>query len=307
MAKPTEVRGLSSATPMPEAARAFLVARLADVQRHLGKLGTRLKPDDVHDARVATRRLRAALTMLGDRRRVREADRVVKDLQDALGAVRDLQVQLDGFGKLSDQAGPLERTALRHLRQALAGELLPRAEALKEAMPRWERRGVEVLGRLEALEPKGRLGGHRFRLTLIAGLERLEARVIGAQEDPSPTPMHQLRKMVKRFRYLLELLEPAMPGEIEEIQGHLIPLQESLGNLHDTDVRLAVVDAHGDVRSQGTDSLLQRLRGDRDRQAQEVLRALETWEEEAVALRAQVLLSASPLKREGGPRAADRE
>ena len=47
-------------------------------------------------------------------------------------------------------------------------------------------------------------------------------------------------------------------------------------------------------------------RGERDRQAQDVLRALESWEEEAIALRTQVLLSASPLKRGAGRRAGGR-
>ena len=145
-----------------------------------------------------------------------------------------------------------------------------------------------------------------MRDRLIAELEELEARVIEAQQDPSATPMHELRKGVKKFRYALELLEPAMPVEIGEILGALVPLQETLGTLHDTDVRLELVDDHGDASSQGTDAVLRRLRTDRDRQAQDVLRALESWEEEAVALRSQVLLSASPLKRGGGRRGAGR-
>jgi CHAD domain-containing protein len=306
MAKPTPIRGLQATTPMPEAARAFLAGRLADVKRHLGKLKTRLDPEQVHDARVASRRLRSALILFGDGKPARTADRIVRDLQDALGEVRDLHVQLEAFGTLSDKASPLERTALRHVRQTLTSQLPARAEALRAAIPRWERRGLQALGRLERLEPKGKLGGHRLRKALVAALERLEARVIDAQSDPSPVPMHQLRKTVKRFRYALELLEPAMPTEIAEIHSHLVPLQESLGNVHDTDVRLALVDAHGDVSTQGTNSVLQRLRSDRDRQAQEVLRALETWEEEAVALRTQVLLSASPLKRGAEPRDAGR-
>ncbi len=306
MAKPTPVRGLEPASPMSEAARAFLGARLADVQRHLGKLGPRLGSDEVHDARVASRRLRAALVLFGEGRRVRRADRVVRALQDALGEVRDLHVQMEAFGKMSDEAGPLERTTLRHVRQHLGDRLPEKTDALRAEIPRWERRGIEALGPLESLSPRGKLGGHRFRGQLVSEVESLEACVIAAREDPSPTPMHELRKSVKRFRYALELLEPAMPAEIEEVLGTLVPLQESLGTLHDTDVRLALVDRHGDGSTQGTDAVLRRLRAERDRQAQDVLRALESWEEEAMALRIQVLLSGSPLKRGGGPRDADR-
>ncbi|RPH72440.1 MAG: CHAD domain-containing protein [Myxococcaceae bacterium] len=301
MAKPTPVRGLDAATPMPEAARALLGARLADVQRYLGKLGPDLGSDEVHDARVATRRLRGALALFGDRKRVRRADRVVQTLQDALGDVRDVHVQLDAFTAIAEKAAPLERTALRHVRDHLAARLPGRADELRSAIPRWQQDGLQALGRLEQLKPRGKLGGHRLRGRLVADLENLEARLLDAQRDPSATPMHELRKTVKRFRYALELLAPAMPTEIEEILGALTPLQETLGTLHDTDVRLELVDDHGDASTQGTDAVLKRLRADRDRQAQDTLRALESWEEEAVALRSQVLLSASPLKR-GAPR-----
>jgi len=291
---------------MPEAARTLLGGRLADVQRQLGKLGGALAADPVHDARVATRRLRAALVLFGDDKRVRRADKVVSALQDALGEVRDLHVQLDAFTEMGEKAAPLERTALRHVREHLEACLPGKTEALRTAIPRWQKDGLKALARVEGLEPPGKLAGHRTRDRLVGELEELEARVIEAQQDPSASPMHELRKGVKKFRYALELLEPGMPAEIGQILGALEPLQETLGTLHDTDVRLELVDDHGDASSQGTDAVLRKLRTDRDRQAQDVLRALESWEEEAVALRSQVLLSASPLKRGAGRRGANR-
>lgn len=306
MAKPTPVRDLQAMTPMAQAARAFLAARLGDVQRQLGKLGPRLGSEQVHDARVACRRLRAVLPLFGKGKRVRRADRVIRELQDVLGDVRDLHVQLDGFGAMSDEASPLERTALRRVRQQLSDRLPRKADALRGALPRWERRGVEALGALEALEPRGKLGGHRMRERLIEELEELEARLIHAQVDPSASPMHELRKATKKYRYALELLAPAMPDEVKEILGNLVPLQESLGALHDVDVRISLVDRYGDPSTQGTDGVLKRLRTERDRLAHETLRALDAWEEEAVALRAQVMLSASPLRRGGGTPDGDR-
>jgi CHAD domain-containing protein len=255
---------------------------------------------------VATRRLRAGLVLFGDGKRVRRADKVVSKLQDALGEVRDLHVQLDAFTAMADQGAPLERTAVRHVREALTARLPAKTEALRSAIPRWRKDGLEALGRLERLEPRGKLGGHRTRDRLVDELEELEAKIIDAQRDPSATTVHELRKGVKKFRYALETLQPAMPGEVDEVLGALVPLQETLGALHDIDVRLELVDDHGDASTRGTDMVLRRLRADRDRQAQDALRALESWEEEAVALRAQVLLSASPLKRGAGRRAAGR-
>ena len=255
---------------------------------------------------MGTRRLRAAVALFGDGKRVHRADEVVRALQDALGEVRDLHVQLDAFTAMGDRGDPLERTALRHVRENLAARLPGKTEALQAAIPRWQKDGPEALADLEQLEPKGKLGGHRARDRLVDELEELEARVIAAQREPSATPVHELRKGVKRFRYALELLEPAMPAEVGETLGPLVPLQETLGTLHDTDIRLELVDDHGDASTRGTDAVLRRLRGERDRQAQDVLRALESWEEEAIALRTQVLLSASPLKRGAGRRAGGR-
>jgi CHAD domain-containing protein len=303
MAKPSPVRAVAAITPMPEAARAFLTARLGDVQRHLSRLGERMDPDDVHDARVATRRLRAALKLFGIRRRVKNADRVVSALQDALGEVRDLHVQLDAFARLGRIAQPAERAALKRLRDGLASGLGGRVSALHEATSEWDKRGLRALSRLEQLTPPGKLGGHRARGALIGQLEKLEARIIQAMDDPTPRPMHLLRIAVKRFRYALELLEPAMPEQVAQLLEALVPLQQSLGDLHDTDVRIVLVDSHSDPSTQGADVVLRRLRSERDRQAQDVLRALGTWEDEAVALRAQVLLSGSPVKRAAGPRA----
>jgi len=65
----------------------ILAARLRDLERAEAGLPA---PDPVHDMRVAARRLRAALRLL----RLREFDRAVKKLQDALGDVRDLQLQI---------------------------------------------------------------------------------------------------------------------------------------------------------------------------------------------------------------------
>ena len=65
----------------------ILAERIAEVERHEGGLPG---AEPIHDMRVAVRRLRAGLRLLG----LREMDAPVKELQDALGGVRDLQVQI---------------------------------------------------------------------------------------------------------------------------------------------------------------------------------------------------------------------
>src|ERR1700682_4971291 len=90
MPKPTHVPGLDAHTPLRQAAKLLLEARLLDVRRYEPQLTEGTPEDAVHDMRVALRRLRAALRLF----RLRELDGPVKALQDALGAVRDLKLQI---------------------------------------------------------------------------------------------------------------------------------------------------------------------------------------------------------------------
>jgi CHAD domain-containing protein len=50
---------------------------------------------------------------------------------------------------------------------------------------------------------------------------------------------HRLRIQAKKLRYLAELLEPVWPDKIPALLQALVPLQETFGELHDADVRIA--------------------------------------------------------------------
>lgn len=87
----------------------------------------------VHDMRVATRRLRAALEIFEPcfpRKRHRRALKRVKALADALGERRDADVEIALFEGLADEAAETDRGALDDLiaelrtRQAEANEAL---------------------------------------------------------------------------------------------------------------------------------------------------------------------------------------
>ena len=94
MSKPAPIEGLDSNTALEDAARASIAARLADVRRFEEKLTGAVEPDDVHDMRVASRRLRAALALFDRKRQLRDAYDAATALGDALGEVRELHVQL---------------------------------------------------------------------------------------------------------------------------------------------------------------------------------------------------------------------
>ena len=296
MATPRPVRGLRASSRLRDAAPVFLAARLADVEQHRRAVERRLLPGAVHDLRVSLRRLRGALRLFGKGAAAREATAEVRRFQGALGPLRDLHVQLARLTRLQSGLPPAEAAVVAQVRAALNARRASGVESARSALDRWARRGRPLLATLEGLRPRGRLGGHRMRNRLVRQLEALEDRVGGALADPGPEAMHRLRIAVKRFRYGLEFIEPAMPGETAEIRTELVPLQTALGDLHDLDVQIALVDRHAaDDALPAAADLLRRLAADREREAGELTAALVHWEEEATALRAQVLLGSSPV------------
>jgi CHAD domain-containing protein len=87
----------------------------------------------VHDMRVATRRLRAALEVFElcfPRKRQRKALKKVKALADALGERRDADVEIALLEGLLDEAAEADRGALHKLIEELRGRQVEANEAL---------------------------------------------------------------------------------------------------------------------------------------------------------------------------------
>jgi CHAD domain-containing protein len=81
--------------------------------------------EHLHDMRVATRRLRAALEVFAvcfPRKRHRRALRRVKALADALGERRDRDVAIESLSGLAESAPPGERAAFEALTTRLRDE-----------------------------------------------------------------------------------------------------------------------------------------------------------------------------------------
>ena len=176
----------------------------------------------VHDARVACRRVRAALRLLG----LRELDGPVKALQDALGDVRDLQLQAEW---LLGRDQPLHRQRASLARKA--------EKALTAALRRWHTHTLPLLLQAEVERPSAK----KVRKILRRRLARLEERLDAARDRPTARAMHRARISVKQVRYLLELAAPQLPKRVEARIADLKALQASLGELHDVDVRIGLL------------------------------------------------------------------
>jgi CHAD domain-containing protein len=262
MAKPQRIRGLSKTSNASDAARRILAARLSDVTRFEEQVPA-LAP--VHAMRVATRRLRQALKLFG----LKQLDGQVKRLQDALGELRDLQLQAEWLAPRDER--------LRRQREGL----VPKAEKkLLVALRAFRGKTIPaVLEATQKLQLHGKLGGHRMRKKLAKKVARFDARLLAARKSDKPGPMHRLRIAAKQLRYTCELLENAVDAA-PPLLAELTPLQESLGDLHDADVRVELLRRHG------RKALLREEQEVRERLARLVGKELQRWQARGVSRKA---------------------
>jgi CHAD domain-containing protein len=268
MARPTMPPGLGPRSLLRTAGKRLLWARLADVRKYEETLLHELPVEPVHDMRVAARRLRAALRLLGNEQ-LRELERKVKELQDALGAVRDVQLQITWLSRRSRRLAERRR------------EVLPNAAAaLRRALDVWRSRTVtEIAAAIPWLNRPGRLGGPRIRRAIRKRLDAVGERLEATLKNPDAPTAHRLRIGVKKLRYFTELAEPALPKACGDLLDELEPMQERLGELHDVDVRLGLLE------ELGAHALRRREAVHRAALARRLLTELRRWHEEKLVRR----------------------
>jgi CHAD domain-containing protein len=122
MAKARPISGLAAETRFADAAAAAVETRTREVFAHAA--GT-MDAAGVHDTRVATRRLRAALEVFAacfPRKRHKKLLREVKQLAAALGERRDADVAIERLGDLAAELPEGEASAIEGLVEELRGE-----------------------------------------------------------------------------------------------------------------------------------------------------------------------------------------
>ena len=151
MAKAAHVE-LDAELPYREAAARTVEVRAQELFDHADGVLDVTDIERVHDMRVATRRLRAALEIYEpcfEAASFKSALRDVKRLADALGARRDPDVQLAALEKLEGELGDLERPGLEVLAGELRAEQAEGNETLAAALA--EAQSDDLRGRLAAL------------------------------------------------------------------------------------------------------------------------------------------------------------
>jgi CHAD domain-containing protein len=227
----------------PHDIRALVSARAEDFFDQLPGIRDG-RPDSVHDARVACRRLRELLPLLADDRRAAHAERVLVDAGGQLGRVRDLDVMISILNE-KEEAVPVAALAIASARRALRVRLMDERRALVKKLEDLE------LGRIAVFRKHKRRSARRLIRRLLPhangsdamlrdriGLRahRLRTAIVDSAGLYFPNRLHSTRKAMKKLRYVVEAADDLRIWSPPHLLGDLRKAQDILGGLRDAAV-----------------------------------------------------------------------
>ena len=234
--------------PVPEAGRKIMLFHFGEMAGH--EAGTSLGEDieELHDMRVATRRLRAAFRLFRKPMGSEALEPFLDDLKwlgRALGEVRDLDVGIAYMGQRQQDAHGEEAEAVAAVIERQRQE----RESARERM-------LACLDGERYGSFKNRFGefvaapwlfvacpGYGKRVEKFAPrviLKRLD-KVLGygpAAARASEQELHALRIDCKRLRYTAEFFRSCYAASLQTWIDQVVEVQDVLGEIHDRDVRV---------------------------------------------------------------------
>lgn len=201
----------------------------------------------IHQARVATRRLREALPLVVRGSSARKLARVARRLTRALGPVRELDVALLTLQELAGQRD-VPRAGVTALQQVIRQERSRLHQDMRRTIDRCrlDKLGEKLLTaarKHDALGPRPRatdpkqLSAARARAARRA--ERLAASIENAAAIYLADRLHEVRIAVKKLRYAMEIVRELSGSRAMVRIMTLKRAQDLLGRIHDLEVLIA--------------------------------------------------------------------
>ena len=215
--------------------------------------GTRAGEDieELHDMRVATRRMQAAFRVFGpyvDGQCLKPMRKGARRTRGRLGSVRDLDIFWEKTERYLRGLPPERQNDLMPLKEAWEAEREQAREAMLAYLDsgsyvRFKERSLALLNtpeawELPALTDKGEAVPHRVRHVVPATVYEQAAAVLAYDEwvngpDISLQCLHRLRIAGKRLRYTLEFFESVLAPQTADLIKQMEGLQDHLGDLQD--------------------------------------------------------------------------
>lgn len=247
--------GIKPDDSMTEAGRKILRYHFAHMLNH--EKGTRLGTDieELHDMRVATRRLRAAFDIFRPYFRPKVIKHHLKGLRAtgrALGRVRDLDVFIEKASHYLETLPKVERPGLEPLlstweqRRALERKKLlshldsESYQQFKRDFNDFTAAPVAVARPSSGISPQPDLVRHVVPVLVYTNLAAIRA-YEAILSNSTIEQLHALRIEFKKFRYTLEFFREVLGSQSREVINDLKVLQDHLGNLNDANVACQIL------------------------------------------------------------------
>ena len=207
------------------------------------------EPGGIHQARVATRRVREALPLVTRGAPGRKWKKRVSGLTRALGRVRELDVALMNLDELTADAAlqsegiDVLRTILKEERQRLYADMAEQVDRVD--LQKLQRKALSAAARLVESEAED-ASAKRLKAVIKRAARRavsLQAAIDNAGGIYLPDRLHEVRIAVKKLRYVLEIARELSRSRASARIRTLKSVQDLLGRMHDLEMLIARVRA----------------------------------------------------------------
>jgi CHAD domain-containing protein len=231
----------------------YIKTQVREMSRHLRGARLARNTEYVHQARVASRRLRAALGIFSGcfpDTRMKKWQKQIKQLTGRLGAARDADVQIEflkDFISKIPRAGKGLRPGLRRVMLRVKQKRNKIQPKIVKILDRLKKDGIIPDMRAEVTRTERRLSRQNIDIRSPYVFEELRQHIEKRldelllcqdclQNPDDKTGHHDMRIVAKRLRYTLEIsnlpFERRLSANIEIMKR----LQSLLGKVHDCDV-----------------------------------------------------------------------
>jgi CHAD domain-containing protein len=263
---------ISADMPAARAVAVILLTLLEAAEVNVNGVLRDTDSEFLHDLRVAVRRTRAAIKLLGEALGLpgEVLDRFAAEfkwLGDATTPVRDLDVHLLGFGDMAAELKAAKEDDLVPFRDFLAQRRAREFRALARALRStrfsqltgdWRATLTTIADGKRGKSPKAGRGGAKRAATARSGpipaaptagglaidrtrvaFRKVARRGSAITSDSPAENLHDLRKRAKELRYALEFFAPLHDkAAYGAVLGDLKRLQDCLGDFQDTAVQI---------------------------------------------------------------------
>lgn len=231
-----------------------VITNIRNLQDCMHSAKTYKKSDDIHDLRVASRRIRAALEVFAPLlppKKIAMWENSIRKLTKAFGSARDLDVQIEFITSLYQQNIEKKfKPGIRRILLRITQKRQAIQKDLEDILNDYQQKDVlnKMLASLDSLVSiapnQQQYPPVLYQLAFEILHQRLEEFLFYEIYIPYPErvkELHMMRIAAKRLRYSLEIFAPIYTDRMNHSLDVLRCVQTSLGDIRDCDVWLIYI------------------------------------------------------------------